>query len=144
MFIRRKQIKSRPYAYLVENQWVDGSPKQSVKQYLGRIYDVETGAAADLSSVNPADILSVVIAHETRNADVEVDAEQRSVTRSGRDVVLGLNGGYLCAYTLEQVFRSLHARNEERPGVALAQALSRAGLRVDKESFVRLYLEFQP
>ena len=144
MFIRRKQIKGKPYAYLVENRWVDKSPKQTVKQYLGRVYDVETGEPADLSQVPAGQLLQTLVDHETRNADAEVDLDGRTVKKGSRDVVLGINGGYLCAHTLEQVFKARFARNEERPGVALAEAVSRAGLRIDKESFVRLYLEFAP
>lgn len=143
VFIRRKQVKSKHYAYLVENTWVDGRSKQAVKKYLGRIFDVDERPRADLSGVNPADLLAQLITYETQQVEAEVDVENCRVTLAGRDVVLSLNGGYLCSYTLEQIQQARKTKNENRPGLALAQALSEAGLRIDKEDFIRLYLHEQ-
>ena len=143
VFIRRKQIKSKFYAYLVENTWVDGRSKQAVKEYLGRILDVDERPQASLSSVDPADLLRELIEYETQFVDAEVDIDNQRVILNGRDVVLSLNGGHLCSYTLKQIQQARKKKNEERPGLALAQALSEAGLRMNKEDFIRLYLHEQ-
>ncbi len=144
MFVRTKKIKNKPYAYLVENTWVDGSSKQVVKQYLGRIYEAPPTPPADLTNVQPQQILPTVIQHELAQLpEIDVDVDEHTVKKSSRDVVVALNGGYLCGYTLNELFSSLHVADEQRPGLALAQALAQVGLRVDKKDFIRLYMHFQ-
>lgn len=144
MFIRRKQIKKKPYAYLVENTWKNGTSKQTVKEYLGRIYDVQERPPPDLQEVPDNKLFKELLVYEVSGQEVDISLDERTVKRGSRDVVLALNGGYLCAYTLQEIFRAFHARNEERPGVKLATALSNAGLRINKEAFIRLYLYHQP
>jgi hypothetical protein len=139
MFVRRKILKGNPYGYLVENTWTDKGPRQKVVEYLGRIHDVDEKEAMDLSSVEDADILSAVVEHEV-SEDIQVDLKKRTVQKNGESIVLGLNGGVLCDQTLAQVFKGLHTRNESRPGIAFATALRNAGLRIDKQSFIQLYV----
>ena len=38
MFVRVKNIKGRPYAYLVENEWTPWGSRQKVAKYLGKTH----------------------------------------------------------------------------------------------------------
>ena len=139
MFVRVKKIKGKRYAYLVENSWVSGRSRQKVKEYLGRVIGDHKTAAPDLSDARDRELLTQVILLQVPEG-VRVDIKKRSVTKDGKDVVVGLNNGFLCARTLKDIFSALK-KEETRPGLALAKALSQAGIKVDQEDFVRIYLE---
>ncbi len=145
MFVRIKRIKGKPYAYLVENVWKDGSSRQRVKRYLGRVIQVRDQSAPSVPpSVKGDDLIWHLIGEELAPlGDVRIDISKRKVTRDGQEVVLALNGGFLCSYTVKQVFRALNVTGEDHPGTALAEAFSRAGLRIPQDRFVSLYLRYR-
>jgi hypothetical protein len=142
VFIRSKLVKGKPYAYLVENKWVKGAARQEVKRYLGRVHHQKPRPLADLASVPANELLVALIAHET--AGLPVKTSLKNVKYGNKECVIEMNGGYLCSHTLKQLRKALFERNEERPGTALAEAFSAAGLRIAPEDFVRLYKHHHP
>ena len=143
MFVRTKTIKGNPYGYLVENEWTKKGSRQKVVEYLGRIYEHETGPERAFPEHEGMNILKEIVIYETPD-DVNVDFEKLHVTRDEKPVVLGINGGVLCSQTLQQVFEALKTKYEERPGITLARALRNAGLRIRQEDFIRLYVSTRP
>lgn len=144
VFVRIKWIKDKPYAYLVENKWKNGTSRQTVKEYLGRVHCVDEQPTPAFKS-DATDVIPALIAAELENhdQDVRVDLKRRTVEIGGKQQVLALNGGYLCTRTLKDIYNALHTRNEEQPGTALAESFSRAGLRIPPEAFIVLYQRHQ-
>lgn len=141
VFIRTKQIKKYHYAYLVENTWKKGRSKQRVVQYLGRVYSVKTPPPAHSLG---EDIIKSLLEHELSLCEhnIRIDFDTKEVLKGGKEIVLGLNGGFFCTYTFTELHKALYVRNEEVPGTALAQAFSNAGLRIPQEAFISLYKEY--
>jgi len=139
VFIRIKQIKTKHYAYLVENQWVRGKTKQKVKQYLGRVLHVPEGPPP--VTIDSSDIVHSLITQELRHLEEEIvfDRENNCFFYKNRPVVLALNGGFLCEHTITQIHNAKNVTEEPRPGTALAQAIANAGLRIPKHAFIQLY-----
>ena len=139
-FIRTKYIKGNPYAYLVENTWKKKGSRQKVNKYLGRILERDEREAPSVPDDLPADhIIRHLLDKELESLDVKADMNKRTVTKNGKTVVVSMNGGYLCDHTLKALLKARHARNEERPGLALADAFSRAGISIPPQASVRLY-----
>lgn len=146
MFIRIKKIKGKPYAYLVENKWKDGTTRQRVKQYLGRVYLIDKRPPVALpKDIKKKDILNHIIKHESNNElGVSVNYHKATVKRGKQHVVLQLNGGYLCKHTIKQLKQAFKKPDKnDTPGLALAEAFRDAGLRIPQKAFVTLYLEAQ-
>ena len=146
MFIRTKIIKERPYAYLVENVWRHGRSVQRVRKYLGPVRSVPVAPLPVIpEDIEPSRLLRHVIDAELLHApeEIVVHIAKKSVFFRDKPVVLALNGGYLCNYTLATLVRARHAKNEERPGTALATAFSDAGLRIPQDAFITFYRHYQ-
>jgi hypothetical protein len=141
MFVRTKWIKGNPYAYLVENEWGKRGSRQSVTEYLGRIVTQELQPTPTLpTDTPPEEIILSLVQQELRGLkDIAVDLQKGTVKRKGRNAVISLNGGYLCEHTLKDLRLARYEKNEERPGTALAEAFSRAGLRIPQHAFITLY-----
>lgn len=141
-FIRLKKIAGKRYACLVENTWTVKGPRQQVKQYLGKYIPL---AEAEMDASQP-DIMSLVSAElkprgfsDTLTKDgVKINLRLCTIRDGRKKAVLGLNGGYLCDYTLRRLVR-FQAITETTPGYALARAFSDAGIRVPRDQFVAIY-----
>lgn len=142
MFIRKKKIKGKSYAYLAKSTWVDSTSKQEVVKYLGRIYFGDEQPPLDTASVPTKDLLHQLILYESQEL-ADVNITDKTVQKGSQDVVIAVNGGYICDYTLNTIFSSLHVTDEKRPGLQLAKAFSQAGIRVDKDDFITLYMHYQ-
>lgn len=141
MFIRTKRVKGKRYAYLVENEWKNGRSRQKVVNYLGRVFDAPTPPAPELSQgLSRAQIIEQLVAQETAllKEEVKFHKENNSFVCRRRDVVIAVNGGFLCTHTLTEIMDSLHV-HEDRPGTALAHAFANAGLRIPQHAFVTFY-----
>ncbi len=51
MFIRKKKIKGKEYAYLVENKYINGRVKQKVKRYLGKVFRFDRSGDFPITTV---------------------------------------------------------------------------------------------
>ncbi|MFT4250662.1 MAG: hypothetical protein ACMXYD_04850 [Candidatus Woesearchaeota archaeon] len=141
MFTRIKYVKGLPYGYLVRNEWRKNGSRQVVVAYLGRVYEVEGVSEKSFSSVSADALLESVVLHEAPEG-VVFDVSSCRLTLDGKEQVFLVNGGLLCSRTVQEVHKSLFVRNEERPGFALATALRNAGLRLNQQDFIRLYIHY--
>jgi hypothetical protein len=141
-FIRLKKVAGKQYAYLVENEWTTKGPRQKVGRYLGKYVELP---AADLTSVEPA--VAKLVAAELRGRGfsekltkekIKVNLQTCTIKEGRNSVVLGLNGGFLCDYTLRRLLHFQPAE-EVTPGYRLARAFSDAGIRVTRDQFVVIY-----
>lgn len=142
VFVRTKTVKGKQYAYLVENEWVRGRSKQRVVAYLGRVIRASPMPTPVIQpNTSSEEILSALIDQELAGVEEEFvfNRENNSFLYKNRPVVFALNGGFLCEHTLAQIMHAKTTTQEDRPGLALANAIANAGLRIPKHAFIKLY-----
>ena len=141
------------YAYLVENRWSKAKARQRVKQYLGRVYSSDKQPVdffsylgiTDLDSYMSKDFLAVLAdlvsweLHQHRHDEVTVNVSECRVAHDGRCIVVKMNDGYLCDFTMQQIIKAHKTLLEDVPGNELATAFVNAGIAIPKELFVELY-----
>lgn len=163
MFLRIKKVKGREYCYLVDNRWKNGRARQVVKKYLGKILRVYAGTADffDFYSVKDVDLflkkkskkelVMDLIGWELSaagfarrglvfdNGDIYIDCGKSCIRCEEKTVVLRINDGYLCDYTLHKILDFRRSGDIEKDSVALARTFVDGGLRVPKEVFIGFF-----
>jgi len=149
-FIRTKHIKGKEYAYFVSNTWTNKGPRQNVKAYLGRVIRPEhkQNQQTDINQSNLNEAITSLITQElinhgfneklTRNK-TKVDLKNRKIINNNKNTVIGMNEGFLCTYTLNNLMTLQLQGHEEQAGTQLATTLLEAGLKITKETFVQLF-----
>jgi hypothetical protein len=145
-FIRLKKVGKERYAYLVGNEWTPKGPRQRVAKYLGRYVELPPAPAPAVTGpVTPGILLGAELkargfTDRLTHPDLEVTVNLKLCTvKTGRkNVVLGINGGFVCGHTLRRLLHHVPSV-ETTPGYALARAFSDAGVRVTREQFVTIY-----
>lgn len=141
------------YGYLVENFWLKRKkrPKQKIKRYLGRIYSFEfvKNYFLDfnkLEKVSVEEILKLLIKRELKkigfngNGEIYkkscffVDLDKQKVVRSKKNIVLQLNEGFLCNYSIKNLF-SYNKIFSKETGKEFAKQLKLTGIDMDEEEF---------
>ncbi len=149
-FIRAKTIKGKEYGYLVHNTWTATGPRQNVKGYLGRIIRLQKQKeeTPDISKLKYQSALFALIKQELNNHgfdarltkdQTKIDLENRRIINRNKNIIVGMNEGYLCTYTLNKLMTLIPQGYEEQAGLQLATALVEAGLKLNKETFVQLF-----
>lgn len=137
-FIRIKKIYNQYYAYLVENEWTYKGSRQKNSKYLGKVFLVEKKANFhEIKGENYKEIILNLIKQELKNHNTKsfnFDGEKITINR--REVILKLNEGFLCKYTISRLlaFKPLHIKQGEE----LANLLVEAGIKITPEQFVKL------
>lgn len=168
MFFRIKKIKGKEYAYKVKNKWINGSSRQKVVGYIGRIYRlqrkrdllfedfVKNVLKKDyekyLQNLDFDEAIMDLARYEFyRNGaelknqneaafnELSIAISKNSITSGGKDIALKINDGFLCNATLKEIFETGLREEEQEAGLDFAHKLVNAGLDVPKEVFVRLY-----
>lgn len=166
MFVRVKDIKGKPYLYLVENKWCKGKVKQIVKKYIGRVFEPEkvknenffefyniTNVNTYIRNKNNEEIIKDIVALELSNHGftekskgkwkddtVSVDLNSMSVRIKKRDTALKLNQGYFHEDVLKELANFKSGRDKELSGKELAEIFYSAGLTVPQEIFIGLVM----
>ena len=157
VFIRLKNRvskgKSLDYAYLVENAYRRNGPKQKVKKYLGRIYKFEIVNDEEFKIVDGSykKLLSSLFENELKRngfvlknnvyvcEDCSADLNNLKVLNiKGKNIVLQLNAGFVCEYSLNELF-NLKFNEGEDFKKEFAKKLVLSGLDVKPGVFVELY-----
>ena len=149
-FIRAKNIKGKEYGYLVKNTWTATGPRQNVKGYLGRILrpQKQKEETPDIQNMNYNEAITTLIKQELTNHGFDntltqdktkIDLENRKIINTNKNILLGINEGYLCTYTLNKLMTLNPTGYEEQAGLQLATVLVEAGLKLNKETFVQLF-----
>jgi hypothetical protein len=152
MFVRVKKIKGRPYAYLVENEWTPWGSRQRVSKYLGKTATL-TRFAEGLSEL-PAGIQPAIleaVAQELKNhgfmregnvlkqENITVSLDDKTVRQNSKKIVLGMNEGYLCDHTLQELLTFVPEERPDESAKKLATLVLEAGLKLSNEQFVHLF-----
>ncbi len=145
MFIREKKVKNNKYAYLVSNKWCGKASRQKVIKYLGKIIIVDKKEQPKIDNTKtPKKRIWDLIIKETKGIDgLQIRKKPFLVRINNKNCVLKLNKGYLCSYTIKELFRSLDEPDSTRSGLVLAQAIIQAGLRITSEDFIKLYTDLK-
>lgn len=154
-FVRIKQIKGHPYAYLVENFWTGESSRQKVSQYLGKVMEFPCVSSAPAPNMNGSytECLDELIIWQftrmgfTRKGNVlskgktSFDVSRRGFFRKDKQVnVVIKNGeGFICAPTIKELYEFQAHGEDSQIGLALAKAIVNSGIEVPKELFVALF-----
>ncbi|HIG98835.1 TPA: hypothetical protein HA231_05435 [Candidatus Woesearchaeota archaeon] len=157
-FVRVKRISGKEYAYLVANSWTATGPRQKVAKYLGKVIRPEkakseklevflglAGEAAMTEWIKKSSFREIA-AHLTRlelgnhnvPTSIKTDTETTEfLDEKGRQVVLAINDGFLCAETAKKLLE--YDAAADYSGYGLADALTAAGIAVDKDVFISLF-----
>lgn len=152
MFVRVKKIKGKPYAYLVENEWTPWGSRQRVTKYLGKTttltkYSEEqktlpTGMKPAITEAIAQELVNHGFVREgdtLKQENITVNLNEKTIRHGTKKIVLGMNEGYLCDHTLQQL---LTYQPEERPDQSakkLANHVLEAGLKLNNEQFLHLF-----
>ncbi len=152
MFVRVKKINGRPYGYLVENEWTPWGSRQRVSKYLGRTHTLSrfSEGLAELPAGLQAAIVEAVAqelsnhgfvreGHMLRQEDIIVNLDDKTVRHKSKKVVLGMNEGYLCDHTLQQLLTFAPDEKPDESAKKLANLVLEAGLKLSNEQFVHLF-----
>ncbi|MDD9953439.1 MAG: hypothetical protein OXR66_03820 [Candidatus Woesearchaeota archaeon] len=159
MFIRVKTISGKKYAYLVENTWKNGKTKQRVKKYLGALYKPEKLQEMSFtqwknveleSYMNNTPLKKIIrdlvqhclwlhgfLGKPPARDGFSVDLMKGNVLKR-KAAVIQMHDGYLSTDTFRALFKFKPVEEETR-GEKLAEALVKAGLKVEKDVFILLY-----
>lgn len=151
MYIRTKTLKNKKYAYLVKARYYKKrDPKQVFHSYLGRIYEPNkvNDSFINLNNLIEGDINNIfkeLIRNEINNYELYehfiIDLNKLKVfNKKERSCVIKINNGYLCDYTLKNLFRSEPSTiDEKRFSREFARVLIEVGIDINKEIFVLLF-----
>lgn len=155
-FFRVKKIKGKEYAYLVENEWKPRGSRQKVKEYIGRLYrfSIKNSIGFEefikiksleeyINENNLNKIINDLVEWEFFKSGIQkdgffIDIADKKIQKSGKNIAISINGGFLCSLTLGNLleFKSI---NEENDGYRLARAFVEAGIKVPQEVFIGLF-----
>ncbi len=163
-FIRVKRISGKEYGYLVANSWTGSGPRQKVAKYLGSVRRPVKAKSEDLGlflglaegqAVNDwvlkssfREIAAKLILWELGNHNLDggsglkINVESSEfLDGKGKNLVVALNDGFLCGHTAKKLLEYEPATDYS--GYNLADALTAAGIAVDKDVFISLFGKMQ-
>ncbi|MBI2549686.1 hypothetical protein HYV83_00710 [Candidatus Woesearchaeota archaeon] len=163
VFIRIKRISGKEYGYLVANSWTGSGPRQKVSKYLGRLIRPEKAKSEPLAQFlglagEPAitewvkkssfkEIAAALIKWELNNHNIAessygISAEKAELLDcKGKPVAIALNDGFLCGHTAKKLLE--YDAAADYSGYNLADALTAAGIAIEKEVFITLFGKMQ-
>ncbi|MEK6837791.1 MAG: hypothetical protein AABX69_04010 [Nanoarchaeota archaeon] len=170
VFVRIKRIYGKEYAYLVTNSWTGSGPRQKVSKYLGRLIRPEKakseGLQAFLGLTSEQDLLdwirkssfkevaAALIRLELSNHRIsnredggnglKINVENAEfLDDKGKPVVVALDSGFLCGHTAKKLMDYENSAAADYSGYNLADALTAAGIAVEKEVFISVFGKVQ-
>jgi hypothetical protein len=157
-YIRTKKINGNKYAYLVEIINTSKGPRQKVKQYLGRVHELEN--KKEISEVNEGNskeeiLLNLILPELSGRGFKErksnftyknfiFNSQKFSLTKknknkTSKEAVIGLEEGYLSTFTLQRIFNFQKSKDLNKDAHTLAKYFLEAGLNISKDLFVKFY-----
>lgn len=153
MFVRIKRIKGQDYGYLVENSWTERGPRQKVTKYLGKILrpgPTKSESLAEFAGAQFVDendfktVAKKLIELELSNHDIDdvhVNFDEYRVMKNGRNVVIAMHEGFVCGETIKRLLA--YVPDEDYSGFDLADRITGAGIKIEKDVFVALFEKLQ-
>ena len=153
MFLRLKKVKGKEYCYLVENRW---KSRQKVKKYLGATVRFESHKCdkdfhPECFEKKTEDVLRDIVIWELikigfsdegkvlQKKNILFHKEKMNFRRESKKIVLAINEGYLCDFTLKRILSFRKSDDIKKDGVELARRFVDAGLNVPKEVFIEFF-----
>lgn len=155
-FIRLKKRVSKSnenyYAYLVNNNWNNYSPKQKVQAYLGKYIKLEpkNKVSIKLDKKNlffdliKQELISHNFVQKNKNLFIHsrgfvINIKKKQVlNKENIPICLGINQGYLCNYTLNKLFSFKYQNNKKNDKLLLRRLLD-IGITPSKELFAEIF-----
>ena len=156
-FFRIKKIKGKEYGYLVSNQWKSKGSRQKVKGFLGRVHRFELknpieflqfvkaeNAEKYINENNASKIIKDLIEWELFKFDVDIkkfsiDLANNKIQNGNRNIVLLINGGFMCNLTLKGLLEFKSENDDNNDGYRLARSFVEAGIKIPQEIFIGLF-----
>ena len=154
-YIRIKKIQKQEYAYLVESINTERGPRQKVKQYLGKVHHLilPEFIPSEKSENTKKEFLNQLIGNhlkalnfnqtnsEIENEHIVISLENYSMQnkKSQKDIVLSLNPGFLCQFTIQRILNFKKTTDLRKDGYTLANYIKEAGLQITEKEFVQFY-----
>ena len=157
-YIRTKKINGNKYAYLVEIINTDKGPRQKVKQYLGRVHELEKKKEiGDINEGNTKEeiLLNLIVPelsgrgfkereHNLAYKNFIFNPKDFSLTKktknkTSKEAVISLEEGYLSSFTVQRIINFQKTKNLNEDAHQLAKYFLEAGLQINQELFVRFY-----
>jgi hypothetical protein len=153
-YIRTKKISDKHYAYLVENVSTSKGPRQKVKQYLGKVHNLEKKKDVYITDEN---VLNNMILTELTSRGFNKNKEgkynqgnivfcpetltitKKTKSKTVKEAIIAVNEGYLCSFTLQRIINFEKSKDFHQDAYQLAKYFLEAGLQVSKEDFVKFY-----
>ena len=172
MYIRTKNIPTKEafstYAYLVRSKRRHSKVKQKNLRYLGRVYKLDQlelslqeflkeDTDSFISNNSKRQITLKLIEFELLNhgfkqlnnnqfilGEIKVDLNKlKFKNKSSNNLVLEINEGFLCEYTLNSMLNFKFPNLDEKEcGKSLANALLNTGIKLNQELFINLFRKF--
>lgn len=163
MFIRlKKRVRKSGevyYAYLVSNNWVNYSPKQEVKSYLGRFHKLDSSSSSILilpKTIKKSQIFNFLLRKSLLDHKFKQKGNSHFYHPNGflvnlirnevldkktlKPVCLGINQGYMCNYSLKKLFNFfINSKNKKKKGEELIKVLLDVGINPHKELFLEIF-----
>lgn len=155
VYIRIKKIQKQEYAYVVESVATDQGPRQKVKQYLGKVQrqalpdEIQKKVRAEskcefLTSLVESHLSALGFVKrgkwlERENVIFSAADCSFKMKKTGKNMVLALEQGYLCEFTLQRLLSFTKSKNLNEDAHALARYFVEAGLQISEQEFVQFY-----
>ena len=155
MFVRIKKVKSYRYAYLVESKWRKKSCKQKVKEYLGRVHNLEKKNDIDfnenISKLSYQQYVNALMKWQLKVLGFEenqgklvkgkfsIDLHNKKFLENKKSVVFEANEGIICSHTYGKLLSFNEQGDYEVIGLKFAKAIVDAGINMPKEAFVKIF-----
>lgn len=154
VFFRIKKIKSKEYAYIVENEWKRGGSRQKVKEYVGRVFRFDLKNNVDflqftkignvqnyIDSNDKKKVICDLIEWELFKFEISkqeylIDLNNIKIQKNQKNVALMVNEGFICSLTLKKLFEFKPESGEQSDVYSLARAFVEAGIKVPQEVFI--------
>jgi len=155
-YIRIKKINNNNYAYLVETKNTLTGPRQKVKKYLGRVYELEKNQPNIYSNINKTNkksfLESLILIELSQfnfkqnkknhtNKQISFCPNNFTITKikNNKESIIKLNEGYLASFTLQRLLNFKKTENLNQDAKSLARYFLEAGINISKENFINFY-----
>ncbi|MEM3127181.1 MAG: hypothetical protein QW331_03895 [Candidatus Woesearchaeota archaeon] len=156
-FVRKKKIKGKEYAYLVENKWTEKGSRQKVKAYLGKVLMFPQVKNLELKESEKKDeFIKNLVEWELlkhgfekqgnlfvqNNVKVLFENNKLKLDDSDVEPAFAFNEGYLCNYFLDQLFSlKLEKKDKQKPKTMMkvAKLFVNSGINIPQEAFIKFY-----
>lgn len=152
MFVRLKTIKGRKYAYLVENEWTPWGSRQKVNKYLGKahkpdkiknnILELPDDKEKAIIEGIKQELLNHGFKENQRKyvyGTISVDLKNKTVKDGKKNAVIGMNEGFLCKETIQQLIEFEAEEQADKNAKKLATMALEAGMKLSQEQFVKMF-----